>query len=374
MSATLEALVPGTFGWELIDLIASYINDKAASKILEIQEDKLMVNNCKELGRHIVEIVDNDLEPRAHVYLSGYDFRHVINKVTVAVGLPSRSNLLDIIRRYGEILYQEGRCMPAFTSLYAIPAMLNVNFYEYGKGYIKKPTKRLKPKTKISGGAMVLGYLGGLLCYAGSLKTRKAKISFYFLPDRRIINWFIMKDIIGGYWQLIDNNYSDPAILLFLISTLFKGGVTKSDAYFGRMITIQEGKRAALLSVNSMHTIGLIKMLSKISKATNLKNEMVASKLISFIKAPMSVRGDERDALMNLVDRVSTYLLAYASTESPEPLSMLVSLLDRVLGEFQAGSSSSLSNGLRAWASLKGSSVERELRFLIELFSSMRRV
>ena len=180
-----------------------------------------------------------------------------------------------------------------------------------------------------------------------------------------------MKEITGEHQQLINRDYSDASILIYLTSILFEKGVTESDALFGSMVSLQEAQRPTVLSVNSMHTSGLIGMMNHMRDTTRLQRKWIASSLRSFISAPTKVGGEERSALMRLVERFSPYLLAYASTKSPEPLLMLVSLLDRALGELQLGSRSALSNGLRIWAG-SGLDAIKRIRFLIELLSSTR--
>ena len=371
MSLELEAPTPGTFGWELINLVSDYINEFASTRVLEVRDDKLMVYKCRELGRQIVGIINKHVAKNMHVFISGNDFRYTLEKLARLARLPSRPPIRELIESYGKMMWRKGCQIHALTELYAVPAMLNVNFYEYGRGYLKKPTKHIKPKPRISGGAVILGYLGGLLCYAGNLIKPETRISFYFIPQRRIIDWPTMKEITGEYQQLINRDYSDASILIYLTSILFEKGVTESDTLFGSMVSLQEAQRPTVLSVNSMHTSGLIKMMNRMEDATGLQRKRIASSLRSFISAPTKIGGEERNALMRLVERFSSYLLAYASTKSPEPLLMLVSLLDRALDELQFGSRSALSNGLRTWA---GSSLDaiKRIRLLIRLLSSAR--
>jgi len=371
MSLELEAPIPGTLGWELISLVSDYVNEFASTRVLEVRDDKLMVYNCKELGRLIAGIVNKHVTRDAHVFISGNDFRYTLGTLARLAGLSPKPPVRELIESYGRMMQRRGCQIRALTELYAVPAMLNVNFYEYGKRYLKKPTKQIKPKLRISGGAVILGYLGGLLCYAGNLIKPETRVSFYFIPQRRIIDWPTMEEITGKHQQLITRDYSDASILIYLTSILFEKGVTESDTLFGSMVSLQEAQRPTVLSVNSMHTSGLIRMMNRMKDATGLQRKRIASSLRSFISAPTRIGGEERNALMRLVERFSSYLLAYASTKSPEPLLMLVSLLDRTLGELQLGSRSALSNGLRIWA---GSSLDaiKRIRFLIELLSSTR--
>lgn len=382
MSLTLEAPVPETFGWELISLVSDYINDYEGAKIVEIRDDKLIIHDCRELGRIIADIINKHVDLcAANVFIGGNDFSpRVANSLAnfaKLAGLPSKPSIPDLIIRYGKMMQQKGCRIPALTNLYRIPDMLNANFYEYGRGYLKKPTKRDKPKQEISGGAILLGYLGGLLCYAGYLKKPETKmISYYFLPNRRVIDWDMTRELASGYRQLVSQDYSDASILIYLTSIIFEKGVVKSDTSFGSMVSLQEDQRCTILSVNAVHTSGLIKLMNRVISAAELREKdvekSIASKIRSLISAPMRVGGEERNALMGFVERFSSYLLAYASTESLEPLSLLVDLLNRAIGDLQIGSRSALSNGLKTWAKSKNSDAVRELKSLINIFSSVR--
>lgn len=362
MKLTLEAPSPGTMGWELVSTALDYVDGAPAPA--ELVGDKVVVRQPRDLGRRIKQLAEKT-EESARFFVSGNDSRYVIGRIASSIGLPPKPKPRDFVIKFGEVLEAKGPSMTVLSELYATPSLLNVNFYEYGRGYLVKPAEHLRPKERVSAGSIALGYLGALLCYAGGIRREERRVSFYFIP-RRGMGIDLLKRITTMHNKLVRNDYSDTAILVYLVSLLFERGVTRTDATFGRLVLLQEGNRPTLISVSSLHTSGLISLMENVlSTLGEDKRGYVASSIKSFIESPMRARDKERGELMGVVEEVSSKLVAYASTRSPEALLSLVDTLDRLV--VAAEGESDLARGLKRW----GRDPQAELEKLARMFSSM---
>ncbi|MEM2575162.1 MAG: hypothetical protein QXX60_01530 [Sulfolobales archaeon] len=318
--------------------------------------DELVITNCLDLHESLSSVI-NDLEGRGNenVFQTGNDRRYVTNKMAVSLGLDAgvTVTVLDILKALAAVIKGKSTegCVPRdlMDTKLAVLNLLKVNFYEYGKAYLAKPSNKYVTIDRLPIITQLLAVLGALIADIG----RDEKTHYYLLPPEGIsgdvqierINEVIQ--IFNQTYRILRNYAGVPRTLttLKLASSVVEAGY-EDDLVVGEVIGIQESRnRASLVSIEPISTEGLVSLMNASGKQNSqeLANKLGLLSDIGMELSNATKRQTKKVSnTANMIVKVASDLLIYSRTGSLDALYSTISLLWRLSDEVSRSASESM--------------------------------
>lgn len=228
--------------------------------------------------------------------------------------------------------------------------LLKANYYEYGRAFLTRPSKRYIIIDKLPIITQIIALLGALLSHVGVLEEKDKEIYYYLLPPEEIHSSIITSEYEIAL-KILRGFYDAPRSLFAIklsAEILLELKDQAKDQVFGDLVSVmirrlgetmrkrggQRGSRSTVISIEPVSTESFIELLRSLKGARRERVARSLSKLMSI--SIEALRRGERNkdnklkSLGNVITNSAEHLLIFARTCSLEALHMAISLLTRL--------------------------------------------